>query len=623
MMESPQLSHTSTNVESLKNDIPSESQLVLLSLDYLRDLRRGYASSQDLLEAEGLHADWLTLAIYALNQSFSRPESLTCQNDAWKEVDRPNSGLSPAVEISRLPSIEAMTREICYTENPHNDEDESGTAYDKDLESYAWYDYDDYNPANSHRFYSMNGLSSGPSGPLLLGEITAAGLAHLQARSRQDADQEMMASPLFEQFVETVRSKGFFDTEHDFPPDDPVDDEERISKQKQLYDERYQKAVAKFRSKLAANAEAEEPDTTLADYQHSRRIRRCLAARKERAEKKNQPTPDTNSVATNLSKKIDRLPAGPKSPSKNNPTDLEEAERLKSVGNVHMQKKEFDLAAELYTQALKLSPDGPASHIYFSNRAAALLSMKKFKEAITDSERALALKPDYAKAHARLGLAHFLSGEYRQAMEAYTVALKYEPGNKSSKSYLEKAARRLAADNDEMMNQTAEKAINSSFSVVSEWDKSSKVVSKEESARHYKEAEKYKLKGNSLMAKRDYSKAIEAYSAALKLSRDGPQSHVYFSNRSAALCYLERYHEASKDAEQSLRLVPTYGKAYARLGLARFCLNDFEGAVTAYQASLEFDPDNAASQSYLAKAKFKLEKQKELGMMEKEEKICA
>mmetsp|Transcript_3157 Transcript_3157/g.4782 ORF Transcript_3157/g.4782 Transcript_3157/m.4782 type:complete len:623 (+) Transcript_3157:3-1871(+) len=621
MAESRQPSPTSVNVDFLKNETPSEAQLVLLSLDYLRDLRRAYANPQDLVEAEGLHANWLTLAIYALNKSFASPESLTNENDAWKEPERSASASSSTVDISKLPSIEIMTREICYSNNPHNDESEPGQSYDKDLESYAWYDYDDYNPSNAHRFYSMNGLSSRPSGPLLLGEITAAGLENLQARSRQAADQEMMASPLFEQFVETVRSKGFFETDHDFPQDEPVEEGERVLKKKQLYNERYQKAVAKFRSKLAMKAQAEVPDTTLADYQRSRRIRRCLAARKERAKNNNQSTPDTNSVVTNLSKKIDRLPVGPKSPSKNNPADLEEAERLKSVGNVHMQKKEFDLAADLYTQALKLSPDGPASHVYFSNRAAALLSMKKFGEAIMDSERALALRPDYAKAHARLGLAHFLLGEYRQAMEAYTVALKYEPGNKSSKSYLEKSARRLAVDDDQL-SQASGGPITSSFSVVSEWDKS-RAIPINENNRHYKEAEKLKLRGNSLMAKREYKKAIEAYSAALKLCRDGPQSHVYFSNRSAALCYLERYHEASKDAEQSLKLVPSYGKAYARLGLARFCLNDFEGAVTAYEAGLEFDPDNAASRSYLAKAKMKLENENEpCVQIENEETIC-
>eukprot|EP00526_Cylindrotheca_closterium_P007576 CAMPEP_0113630846 /NCGR_PEP_ID=MMETSP0017_2-20120614/16028_1 /TAXON_ID=2856 /ORGANISM="Cylindrotheca closterium" /LENGTH=694 /DNA_ID=CAMNT_0000541329 /DNA_START=29 /DNA_END=2113 /DNA_ORIENTATION=+ /assembly_acc=CAM_ASM_000147 len=599
------------DVESLKHEIPSESQLVLLSLDYLRDLRRAYASPKDLLESEGLHADWLTLAIYALNRSFANPASLAKQNDAWKEPE----GLpyaAKALDTTTLPSIEKMTSEVCHDENPYEDEEEEGRPYDAELESYAWYDYDDANAANAHRFYALNGLASGAAGPLMLGEIAAAGLSHMQARPRQAAEKDMIASPLFEQFLETVKSKGFFETGNDIPRNDPVEEKERLLKKKQLYNERYQKAVAKFRTKLAAKAQAQLPDTTLADHHHSRRIRRCLAVRKDRNKGK-ESSADPNTIVTHLSKQIDRY--GPKSPTKNNPVDLDEAERYKALGNAYMQKKEYDSAADCYTKALKICPAGPSSHVYFSNRAAALLSMKMFKEAIADSERALALVPNYTKAHARLGLAHYLRQDYRQAMEAYTVALKYEPNNKSSKAYLEKAARKLAASEDDQLT-LGSNPNGASFSVVSEWDKSSKVskpstAPSESVLREQKEAEKNKIRGNSFMANREYSKALDAYSTAIKLSRDGPQSHVYFANRSAALCYLERYAEAAKDAEQSLRMKPTYGKAHSRLGLARFFLNDFEGSIKSYKAAIDIDPSNEAARSYLAKAELKLAQQKD------------
>ena len=55
-------------------------------------------------------------------------------------------------------------------------------------------------------------------------------------------------------------------------------------------------------------------------------------------------------------------------------------------------------------------------------------------------------------------------------MEAYTVSLKYDPDNRSSKSYLEKAARRLAKQEKERSIDAG--VPDSSFSVVSEWDKS-------------------------------------------------------------------------------------------------------------------------------------------------------
>ena len=124
-----------------------------------------------------------------------------------------------------------------------------------------------------------------------------------------------------------------------------------------------------------------------------------------------------------------------------------------------------------------------------------------------------------------------------------------------------------------------------------------------------KEAEKVKLKGNSYMANRDYEAALTNYTLAIKLSPEGPNSHVYYSNRAAALCYLERYEEAEADSEYSLMLNPTYGKAHARLGLSRFFMGDYAGAIDAYNSALEYDPDNAASKSYLAKARARLAKQ--------------
>lgn len=123
-----------------------------------------------------------------------------------------------------------------------------------------------------------------------------------------------------------------------------------------------------------------------------------------------------------------------------------------------------------------------------------------------------------------------------------------------------------------------------------------------------READRLKGEGNRQMSKKDYDKAIKSYSRALRLCPSGPNSHVYFSNRAAAMCYLERYEEAELDSERSLALQPEYGKAHARLGLSRYFLKDYGGAVEAYESALLYDPDNAASRSYLAKAKSKLEK---------------
>ncbi|KAG7372402.1 trypsin-like serine protease [Nitzschia inconspicua] len=700
--------------------LPSESQMVLMCLDYLRDLRRAYSDKEDLLDAEGLHADWLTLAIYALGRSFSMQGSATARaksnsnaipgtfgipnynqitmpvfNDAWMDSHRVLAEAAPSQQeemmnpepspnMRHLPSIDEMTKHVLYQENPFPADDDGSdemrtsaprrNAIDEEkkdhhscsanMDSYSWYEYDDFHPSNANRFFLLNGMASSSNGrgPLLLPEVAAAGLCQLQAKSRLQAEEEMTRSPLFEQFVNAVESKGFFeDPENSIPKDDPKEEEERLVLQKAVYDERMAKVVSKFRNKLAAKVDLQGESgsmmTQMLAYHHERRMRRVLHARKLKTmglELKQNPVPPQIRASSmhirgdapmGLSPLARALPTPPASGRGMETQAMErQAEMLKSEGNAYMQKKEYDAALECYTKALKLSPSGPQSHVYFSNRAAALLSMKRFDQAILDSERALALHPTYGKAHARLGLAHFLLGDYRHAMEAYTVALKYEPDNKSSQAYLEKAAKKLAAAYPE---EGAPAIHGSSFSVVSEWDKSNSKegnrvrtsrrnsgsgvndyrntrsapkssqkgggtrVPKVPTGKGSEEAERHKTLGNTHMANREYEDALEEYSMAIELSPSGPQSHVYYSNRAAALCYLERYLEAANDSEQALELKPTYGKAYARLGLARFFLHDYEGAIFAYTSALKYDPDNAASKSYLAKAKAKLEQQRQ------------
>lgn len=603
--------------------LPSEGELVLVCLDYLRDLRRTYPPPL-LKKVEGLDADYLTMACWALNRAFSAPAQLLAENGNDAYFDPAKAAVKYDVNKNRsFPSLVSMEQEILSEEHTSTGVQEAEQRKGDD-DDYDAYEYDDAHASNSHRFYPLSGLASGPSlrGALCLGEIAAAGLAGLGARSRLEAERDIIQSPLFDQFVQAVQLKGFFeDPDNDTPLLDAVKDKARLDRQATIYEDRFRKVVAKFRTKLASKADAQVSGDLLAlsaaDQQRKRRVWRIQTGLNSTLDEETYTdaggsvvSTQVESVAESYFHRINRsnklLFGGENdkdSISLGNPADLDEAERLKALGNTHMQQKEYQQATDLYTQALKLSPAGPNSHVYFSNRAAALVSMKQFHEAILDSERSLALKPDYGKAHARLGLAHFLLGNYRQAMEAYTVSLKYEPDNKSSRNYLEKAAKRLAELGEIPGNA------QTSYSVVSEWDRSSRHMSSEDRQKtvDQREAEKYKVQGNSAMASRSYAQALDAYSQAIQLSPNGPQSHVYYSNRAASLCYLERYKDAETDSLKSLELNPTYGKAHARLGLSRFFSHDYAGAVEAYTSALKFDHDNSASKSYLAKAMAKLD----------------
>lgn len=106
-------------------------------------------------------------------------------------------------------------------------------------------------------------------------------------------------------------------------------------------------------------------------------------------------------------------------------TQIAEAEKLKSQGNVAVATKEYDKAIEFYTKALELVPN---NKIYLSNRAAAYSQAGKHKEAAADALKAVEIDPGYAKAWSRLGHARYALGDAKGSMEAYEKGLKCEGG---------------------------------------------------------------------------------------------------------------------------------------------------------------------------------------------------
>lgn len=113
------------------------------------------------------------------------------------------------------------------------------------------------------------------------------------------------------------------------------------------------------------------------------------------------------------------------SPSKPTTLNINNSNALKIKGNDALRNGQPQVAINFYTKALELSPNGPDSHIFFSNRAAAQMYLLHYKKAIFDCRAALRLKPRFAKAHARLGTAHYNLREFHNAITAYEKALVY------------------------------------------------------------------------------------------------------------------------------------------------------------------------------------------------------
>ena len=77
---------------------------------------------------------------------------------------------------------------------------------------------------------------------------------------------------------------------------------------------------------------------------------------------------------------------------------LFQADELKALGNKAFCAGDFDGAVDHFTEAISLDS---VNHVLFSNRSAAFASLKKYRQALSDAEKTISLKPDWAKVCSR------------------------------------------------------------------------------------------------------------------------------------------------------------------------------------------------------------------------------
>mmetsp|Transcript_40352 Transcript_40352/g.45936 ORF Transcript_40352/g.45936 Transcript_40352/m.45936 type:complete len:533 (+) Transcript_40352:2-1600(+) len=300
----------------------------------------------------------------------------------------------------------------------------------------------------------------------------------------------------------------------------------------------------------------------------------------------------------------------------------QEAERMKAVGNKHMAAQEYTRAYNAYSAALQLSPVGPSSHVFLSNRAAALLSLKRYAAAATDARRAVALAPTFGKAHARLGQSLYFLKDYGGAVTAYEEAVHFEPHNEVTKTYLQKARHKLAKhqgknkDEPSIADTTFANSIatdpQAQAAVVTQGFRGSSsqiiraVAHSPEGPRDehnledpdFDEAVRIQQRANKFLASKRYKPAIEEYSAALFLVPDDPYlSPELHLGRAHALNGSRRHESARNDSLLAVRLRPS-PEGYSTLAKSCFYLKDYEGAIEAFESCIDLLPEGDTLSSF-------------------------
>uniref|UniRef100_A0A8C2WMW7 J domain-containing protein n=1 Tax=Cyclopterus lumpus TaxID=8103 RepID=A0A8C2WMW7_CYCLU len=109
-----------------------------------------------------------------------------------------------------------------------------------------------------------------------------------------------------------------------------------------------------------------------------------------------------------------------------------EAEVFKEQGNAFYSQKDYSEAFNFYTKAIDVSPKNAS---YYGNRAATLMMLFRFREALEDSQQAVRLDEYFMKGHLREGKCHLTLGnamlepsnrEAQQENKTAATLLEYE-----------------------------------------------------------------------------------------------------------------------------------------------------------------------------------------------------
>ncbi|GHV80108.1 hypothetical protein AGMMS49944_18990 [Spirochaetia bacterium] len=101
--------------------------------------------------------------------------------------------------------------------------------------------------------------------------------------------------------------------------------------------------------------------------------------------------------------------------------------------------------------------------------------------------------------------------------------------------------------------------------------------------------------GNSLLEERDYEKALEEFTKAIKLT---PEDGKVFFSRGMVYYAMEKYNKAEADFSISLEMDPHNGETFFQRGMTYFSMEKYNKAASDFSASLEMDANNSKAWLY-------------------------
>ncbi|KAI0429687.1 hypothetical protein F5Y09DRAFT_254384 [Xylaria sp. FL1042] len=304
----------------------------------------------------------------------------------------------------------------------------------------------------------------------------------------------------------------------------------------------------------------------------------------------------TNGSKTEINGEGPAPPPHRSNPSSPIPSDAEQAENYKSLGNKSFKERQYKKAIKEYSQAIELMPDSPT---YLSNRAAAYMSDGQYDAALEDCSRAVDLDPQNPKFLLRLARIYTNLGRPDEAMTTFS-RIQPPPSTKDT----------AAAKEMQHHMKAAQDALNSGTSgsmVLHAIDQAEKLL-----APGAVRPRKWQLmRGNAYLKMGGVNSLGEAQNVAMSLLRQNSQDPEALVLRGRALYAqgdndkaIQHFRKALsgdpdfRDAVKWLRTVQKLDRMKEE-GNAEYKAGHWQAAFDKYTAALDVDPSNRGTNSKL------------------------
>jgi len=182
------------------------------------------------------------------------------------------------------------------------------------------------------------------------------------------------------------------------------------------------------------------------------------------------------------------------------------------------------------------------------------------------------VEKDPAEAFKQQGNEQFKLGNYLEAYDMYSEAIKACPGVLTAEEILEQR--------DAFLEAEREKAF---------------------SRQRMEDEARRKNSKNSKEEKKESEKPKPPPQFELPSQPNGEKLAVYYCNRAATLIHMDRYEDAIKDCDVAILLNPTYVKAYVRRSSASEKMDNTEDALRDAKKAIQLEPSNITLQRSVAR----------------------